>query len=124
MSTPKTQVTQAHPRAVARPPNRDSLYPNEWTVRVPPVSFGFSRVLGHGTTAKKAWANAAKQVVDRIYRIPGSPRSRYATRRPVFPCTVFAPAINNGAGTPCPDKKAFDRICDFCSPHAWSPSTS
>lgn len=62
MSAPKSKVKRAHPTAVARPPNPRGMYYDQWTVIVPPVSCGIfgpmARIIGHGETAKKAWADA------------------------------------------------------------------
>ncbi len=123
MSTNKQRVTEGYPTAFSRPPNDNSIYPGEWTVGVPPIGFGFFRILGHGKTASAAWHDAARKIGARIYRIPGAIGARhYEERKPVFPCTVFAPAINNGQGTPCPDKKTFARINDYCFPSSWTPA--
>lgn len=121
MNTPKQKVQLKHPTAIARPPRDNSLYPDEWTVCVPPRGFGFAQVLGHGSTAVKAWVTAANKIASQVYRIPGVKKDQYPTRKVTFPCTIFASAINNGTGTPCPDKKTFARINGFCFPKHWSP---
>jgi hypothetical protein len=120
---PKGRVKKDHPTAVARKPRPDGLYPDEWTVCVPPKGFGFAQILGHGKTARGAWAHAANKLAARLYRLPGVAADQYPERKPEFPCTIFAGAINNGTGTHCPDKKTFARINDYCFPRHWTPAT-
>lgn len=103
------------------------MYHDEWTVVIPPTSVGafglMAQIIGHGTTATLAWHDAHKKTRSRIFAIPGTASSKhYEERKPTFPCTVFAQAINGGAGTPCPDKKTFQRISDYCFPSCWQPA--
>lgn len=61
--TPKAKVTKAYPTAISCPPNPRGMYYDQWTVIVPPVSCGvfgpMARILGHGASTNKAWADAA-----------------------------------------------------------------
>lgn len=63
--TPKQQVKKRYISAMSRQPRPGQLYYGHWTVIIPPTACGIfgvmTRVLGHGDTPGKAWADAASR---------------------------------------------------------------